>query len=578
MGAVLHGGAPAGARPAESADGGPWRTHVATKGGLGKNFGSWFTADEAADRTLLVAGDLAEPGAVAVVLRAVGEAVATTGQLTVITTGAGLTGLLASVHAEHPSIGITVLRVPATEAGLRAARPFADARPGKFRELVVGADGSVSEPALAALELSGGGDFPLGPDDVALVSRACGGSALALAQVLACCGAAVAVIGEAGPDNDDNAVAGLEELRLAGARVTYEVVDPASPADMAQAVQRIESRLGPVTAIAHAVAAGAPTGFGDLTEQVLRDRLDAERAALLNLLRPVRTQRLRLILTFGSVAGRYGQAEQGPLAAASAALADQAEALAARVPGCQALHVRRPAWAGSGLGEPPGLAASMAAAGTAPIAVGDVARLLLKMLATPGLPDRVGLHGRVGSLGRGHARAGGGRTGGAGAVPGRGQGLLPGHRAGLRCAPVADQRPVPGRLPGRRAAGAGPGDGDRGDGAGSFGAGRAGVAAGDGADPGGAGGGAAGGWRADAGPGLRAGRGRQDHDGAAVRGERVWRGSCPRGVPPRRFAGQRARRRGGTRVGRPGRERARRAGRAAGADGVRGSWRRTRPA
>ena len=415
MGAVLHGGAPAGARPAESADGGSWRTHVATKGGLGKNFGSWFTADEAADRTLLVAGDLAEPGAVAVVLRAVGEAVATTGQLTVITTGAGLTGLLASVHAEHPSIGITELRVPATEAGLRAARPFADARPGKFRELVVGADGSVSEPALAALELSGGGDFPLGPDDVALVSRACGGSALALAQVLACCGAAVAVIGEAGPDNDDNAVAGLEELRLAGARVTYEVVDPASPADMAQAVQRIESRLGPVTAIAHAVAAGAPTGFGDLTEQVLRDRLDAERAALLSLLRPVRTQRLRLILTFGSVAGRYGQAEQGPLAAASAALADQAEALAARVPGCQALHVRRPAWAGSGLGEPPGLAASMAAAGTAPIAVGDVARLLLKMLATPGLPDRVGLHGRVGSLGRGHA---GPTTAGPG-VPGR---------------------------------------------------------------------------------------------------------------------------------------------------------------
>ncbi len=414
MGAVLHRGTPAGTRQAQPADGRPWRTHVATKNGRGKDLGSWFAADDAADRTLLVADDLAEPGAVAVVLRAVGEAVAETGQLTVLTTGPGLTGLLASVHAEHPSLGITVLRLPANEAGLRAARPFADARPGKFRELVVGADGSVSEPALAALELSGGGDFPLGPSDVALVSRACGGSALALAQVLACCGAAVAMIGESGPDDDDRAVAGLEELRRAGARVTYEVVDTTSPADMALAVQRIESRLGPVTAIAHGVRAGAPAGFGELTEQVLRDRLGAERAALLDLLRPVRTHKLRLILTFGSVTERYGQAEHGPLAAASAALADQAAALAARVPGCQALHVRRPGWAGSGLGEPPSLGASMAAAGTAPIAVGDVARLLLKMLATPGLPGRVGLHGRVGSLGRGQA----GPAAGPG-VPGR---------------------------------------------------------------------------------------------------------------------------------------------------------------
>jgi hypothetical protein len=175
-------------------------------------------------------------------------------------------------------------------------------------------------------------------------------------------------------------------------------------------VERIESRLGPVTAIAHGVGAGTAAAFGGLTEQGLRDRLDGERAALHDLLRPVRTQRLRLILTFGSVAGRYGQPEQGALAAASAALADQAEVLAARVPGCQALHVRRPGWAGSGLGEPPSLGTSMAAAGTPSITVGDAARLLLKMLATPGLPDRVGLHGRVGSLGRGQAGPG---------VPGR---------------------------------------------------------------------------------------------------------------------------------------------------------------
>ncbi len=414
------------ARPAEPADGRPWRTHVATKNGLGKDLGSWFAADEAADRTLLVADDLAEPGAVAVVLRAVGEAVAETGQLTVLTTGPGLTGLLASVHAEHPSLGITVLRVPATEAGLRAARPFADARPGKFRELVVGADGSVSEPALAALELSGGGDFPLGPSDVALVSRACGGSALALAQVLACCGAAVAVIGESGPDDDDRAVAGLEELRRAGARVTYEVVDTTSPADMALAVQRIESRLGPVTAIAHGVGAGAPTGFGDLTEQMLRDRLDAERAALLDLLRPVRTHPAAadpdLRLGDGTVRPGRARATGG--------------------------GERRPGRPGGGAG---GAGAGLPGAARPPARLG---RQRAGRAAEPGGEhgggghgaDRGGRHGAVAAEDAGHARPAGpggaawpggiagprpggtgGRTGGAGAVPGRGQGPLPGH-------------------------------------------------------------------------------------------------------------------------------------------------------
>ena len=66
--------------------------------------------------------------------------------------------------------------------------------------------------------------------------------------------------------------AGLEELRQAGARIAYEVVDTASPTDMLLAVQRIESRLGPVTAVAHAVAPGPSTPFADLSQQDLGAR------------------------------------------------------------------------------------------------------------------------------------------------------------------------------------------------------------------------------------------------------------------------------------------------------------------
>jgi enediyne polyketide synthase len=355
-----------------------------------------FGHDPAAGCSLAIIGDAAAPGAMQAALAAAQEA-RRTGRLVAITTGTGVTGLLASVQAEQPSLGITVLRIPATPGGLRSARRYASVEPGQFRELVIGADGTARELVPAAREVPGGAEFPLDGGDVVLVSRESSGAALALAQVLAACGAAVAVIGRAGPGDDGAAVAGLEELRIAGAQVSYEIVDAASPADMALAVRRIERRYGPVTAIGHAVGPADSMLVADLTPPALDAHLLATRAALRDLLAPVTAQQLRLILTFGSTAARHGLPRQGLLAAASMTLASQAEAAAAAIPGCRALHFELPGWSGGGLGTRPGLAASMAEAGMSAIGVSDVSRLLLKALATPGLPDRVALHGRIGA-------------------------------------------------------------------------------------------------------------------------------------------------------------------------------------
>jgi enediyne polyketide synthase len=383
------------ARPTGPADDRLWRIRVAGSYPFQQEVGVVFGHDPAADRSLAILGDPAAPGALQAALAAARDAVST-GRLVVITTGPGFTGLFASLHAEQPSLGITVLRVPASPGGLRWARRYARAERGEFRELVMGADGTVREPVLTAREVPGGGEFPLGPSDVALVSRSSGAAALALAQVLACGGSAVAVIGRADPEQDGGVVAGLEELRLAGARIAYEVVDAADPADMALAVQRIERRLGPVTAIAHAVDPAAAVPVTELTERGVDAHLAVGRAGLGGLLTAVSTQRLRLILTFGSVAGRYGLPRQGLLAAGSTALAEQAEAAAAAIAGCRTLHLELPGWSGRGLGEEPGLAQSMAESGMAAIGVGDAARMLLKILATPTRRSRLAVHGRVG--------------------------------------------------------------------------------------------------------------------------------------------------------------------------------------
>ena len=57
-----------------------------------------------------------------------------------------------------------------------------------------------------------------------------------------------------------------------------------------------------------------------------------------------------------------------------------------------------PAWSGGGLGERPELASELAAADAPALDVAAASRMLLKVMTTPDLPDRLALHGRVGGL------------------------------------------------------------------------------------------------------------------------------------------------------------------------------------
>ena len=66
-------------------------------------------------------------------------------------------------------------------------------------------------------------------------------------------------------DDDAELVAGLEELRSAGARVGYEVIDITDPVSLAAAVRRIEDRLGPVTAVGHGVSPDHPVPVHEIT-------------------------------------------------------------------------------------------------------------------------------------------------------------------------------------------------------------------------------------------------------------------------------------------------------------------------
>lgn len=380
--------------PAHPADKLPWRTHLAGHDWLQAAATRTFQADSGATRTIAVLGDPADADSRAAALQAARDAIVT-GRLVVLTTSQGFTGFFACLQAEHPELGVTVLRIPDSASGPSLAERFAYTEAGTFRELVLTADGRVFEPALSELQLTAGGAFPLGAEDVVLVSRGARGAGLALAQVLACCGTPVAVIGRTADSDDSELVAGLEQLRSAGARVGYEVIDIGNPESLAAAIERIEIRLGPVTAIGHAAGQGHHVPLMDLTDIEISDHVANEAATLEHLVASVRPGQLRLIVTFGSVAGRYGLAGESMLALATGALAGRAGQLARAADNCQSLHVDIPAWSTGGLGDRPELADEFAATGTAPIDLGAASRLLLKIMTTSGLPDRLTMHGRV---------------------------------------------------------------------------------------------------------------------------------------------------------------------------------------
>ena len=300
--------------------------------------------------------------------------------------------------------------------------------------------------------------------------------------------------------------------------------DLGDPDGAEAAIARLEQQAGPVSAVFHLATAGPPTACGELSGPDVRSQVAHQSDQLSNVLGAVSAAGLRLLVTLGPATARYGAAGYCATALTATALAEQAQRLRPGLTGCRIMHADLAGLAGGppgqsarlGQPEPPGAAANP------PAGLAEQGELLLGMLAGQSGPDRIAIHGRA-------PRGGAGQYPAGRALPGDPAGALPRRRADRRGAPVPADRPLPGRVPDRRADGAAPRHRPGSHGPGRVGAGWPAVAAaGRGAD---ARAGAAARRPGMHSAGLRAAPSGLGRDCAALRGQRLPGRPLPGPVP-----------------------------------------------
>ena len=237
----------------------------------------------------------------------------------------------------------------------------------------------------------------LGPADVLLVSG--GGKGIAAECALGLAretGVSLALIGRSRPEADTDSRGqsradgrtGIEiplHLRRRRRRGCREGRDSRGGVD-----------LGPITAVLHGAGANVPRPIGSLDEVAFLETLAPKTRGLRNLLDAIRPERLKLLVTFGSIIARTGLPGEADYGVANEWLSRMTEEFQARHPGCHCLAMEWSVWSGVGMGDRLGRVDALARQGIAPISVDEGVSLFRRLVSGPSPSVSVVLAGRFG--------------------------------------------------------------------------------------------------------------------------------------------------------------------------------------
>jgi enediyne polyketide synthase len=327
-------------------------------------------------------------------LLAAAQAALSAPRLLVVQTGGGrASGLARSVHLEAPGCAVAVVSFDRARADAphRAAAEALAAT--SFAESRYTAAGGRLEPVLRRMRSPAApASLPVGKDDVVLVTGGAKGiAAECMLRIARASGASLAVIGRS-PRDDPAVTAGLERMAAAGVSARYASADVCDPA----AVRAAIGELGPVTAVVHAAGVNEPRALAELDEELLARTLDPKVRGLENVLAVVDADRLKLLVTFGSIIARMGLRGDAHYALANEWQTALTETFAREHPGCDCLAFESSVWAAVGMGERLGSIGALARQGVHAIAPDEGSELLDSLLRTRERPTAVIATGRFG--------------------------------------------------------------------------------------------------------------------------------------------------------------------------------------
>ncbi|SFP09110.1 enediyne polyketide synthase [Amycolatopsis arida] len=332
----------------------------------------------------------------------------------VVQQGLGASGLAKTLRLEDPSARTTIVELPDVVPGDAASRAEAIGRvvaetaaTTDFAEVRYTADGARTVPVLRAVPApvsatEPGTDVATSPLDASDVLLVTGGGkgitaecALAVAQDS---GAALALLGRADPAEDTELAGNLARLDAAGVRYAYQRADVTSAEQVAAAVEEAQAALGPVTAVLHGAGRNEPAALFSLTEETFRATLAPKIDGLRAVLAAVDADRIKLLVTFGSIIGRAGLRGEAHYATANDWMSELTARFQREHPGARALALEWSVWSGAGMGEKLGVVEALMRDGITPVSTENGIAVLRQVLADPAVPPVLVVGGRTGGL------------------------------------------------------------------------------------------------------------------------------------------------------------------------------------
>ncbi len=300
--------------------------------------------------------------------------------------GWGGAGFARTLHLETPGITTCVVNVPPAHPRAVEWIIAESLSASGYSEAHYDAVGCRREPALKlapfASELPE--QYPVGPDDVLLVTG--GGKGIAAECALALAretGVRLALLGRSDPETDGELMENLARMTAAGVRHCYTRADVTETEAVRKAVTAAARTLGPVTAFLHGAGTNTPQLISALDETAFRQTVTPKIQGARNVLAALDPAQLRLFITFGSIIARAGLRGEADYATANEWMTALTEEFRTSHSQCRCLALEWSVWSGVGMGERLGRIESLVQQGIMPISPDEGVRVFLESLRRP---------------------------------------------------------------------------------------------------------------------------------------------------------------------------------------------------